>query len=380
MVKPITILHLRASNFIGGPEKQILEQFSHLDVGRFRPLICCFRESGCDNPIQEQAQKMGIACRTVDARSAFDLRTIARLRRILIEEKVDLLCSHGYKPNIIGRIAAWLAGIPAIAISRGWTSENPRIRVYEKLDKFFLNFADKVVAVSHGQRDKILALGANADRVVVIHNAINLEKIPEAGWRQQLRQELGVPQDAFVVASAGRLSPEKNYGTLVEVARQAIQHNANIYFVIFGEGVLRGELERSIGAAGLCGHFLLPGFRKDLQELLHGIDVFMLPSLTEGLPNVVLEAFAVCKPVVATRVGGTPEVVQEGVSGFLTEPDEPELMARHILDLADNPNLCHRMGKAGYEYIQEHFSFESQTREYEQLYMNVLKMRNHLNI
>jgi glycosyltransferase involved in cell wall biosynthesis len=374
-MKPIFVAHLIATNFYGGPEKQIVAHALCLNKEHFCFLLISFIDDGQPNELVQIAQDRGIDVVELHSRNAFDPGTIRRLAQILRNRGINLLCAHGYKANIIGRLASWFAKIPQISVSRGWTAESPKIRVYEKLDKLFLKFADKVVAVSHGQRIKILTLVANADRVVVIHNAINLGEIPEAGWRDRLRQELGLPHDAFIVASAGRLSPEKNYSTMVEVARLAVQHNAKIYFVIFGEGVLRSELEKAIVAADLCEHFLLPGFRKDLQELLHGIDVFMLPSHTEGLPNVVLEAFAVRKPVVATRVGGTPEVVQEGISGFLTKPDESALMAHHIQTLAANPDLCQSMGKAGYEHIQEYFSFEAQTREYEQLYMNMLKAR-----
>ena len=188
---------------------------------------------------------------------------------------------------------------------------------------------------------------------------------------------MGLPEDALIVASAGRLSPEKNYAAMIEAASETAFHDSGIYFIIFGEGFLRSELEKKIRDAGLTERFLLPGFRKDLQSVLHEIDIFILTSFTEGLPNVVLEAFAACKPVVATRVGGTPEVVQDDVCGFLTGPDEVSVMARHILDLAKDEKLRLQMGKAGYEYVQEHFSFESQTYEYENIYSKIKGLRRH---
>lgn len=367
MPERITVLHLRISNFIGGPEKQILEHMVRLDKEKFRPLLCCFRDNGIDDPLQKEAEALGIPCRIINTNSAFDLKTISQLVRILREEKVNLICSHGYKPNMIGRLAAWQCGVAAVAVSRGWTAESTRIRLYEKLDKIFLRLSDHVVAVSHGQREKILALGVKREKVSVIHNAINLDEIPTAGPRL-LREQLGLPADALIVASAGRLSPEKNYGAMVQAAADVVTHNGQAYFVVFGEGFLRPELEQAIAAAGLTGRFLLPGFRTDLQAVLHEIDIFMLPSFTEGLPNVVLEAFAVGKPVVATRVGGTPEVVQDGVSGFLTTPDQANLMAQHLLQLLNNPSLRQTMGNAGHNHVREHFSFESQTEEYMKLY------------
>ena len=378
MHEPVTVLHLRISNFVGGPEKQILEHFKRLDPKRFRPLLCCYRENGQDDPLLLQAELLGITCRNIECTSAFDPMIISRLRRVLIADKIDILCTHGYKPNVLGRIASFGTGVKAVAISRGWTGENPKIRFYEKLDKFFLRHASHIVAVSNGQRDKIVALGIQPGKVTVIHNAINLAEIPEADGHL-LRRELGLPDDAIIVASAGRLSPEKNYAAMIEASQVLIQNNPKIYFVIFGEGFLRPGLEAQIASTGLTGRFLLPGFRTDLQAIMHDIDIFMLPSFTEGLPNVVLEAFAARKPVVATRVGGTPEVVQDGISGFLTRSDEPELMARHLLALADDPDLRQRMGHAGYAYTKEHFSFTAQTEAYEQLYTDLhqAKKRRH---
>ena len=251
-----------------------------------------------------------------------------------------------------------------------------KIRFYERLDKIFLHLSDHVVAVSDGQREKIKKLGVGSGKISVIHNGINLEEIPQVS-AETLRSALGLPDDAVIVASAGRLSPEKNQSGMIEAARQVVSQNPKAYFIIFGEGFLRSDMERQIAEAGLHGRFLLPGFRSDLQAVLHEIDIFMLPSFTEGLPNVVLEAFAVRKPVVATAVGGTPEVVIHGVSGFLTNPEEIDKMAEYIHQLVNDPALRDNMGASGYRHIEEKFGFEQQTRKYEELYTTVTKSRSH---
>ncbi|HBG07893.1 MAG: group 1 glycosyl transferase [Geobacteraceae bacterium GWC2_58_44] len=370
MTGPVTIAHLIATNFYGGPEKQILNHAIRLDKERFRFVLITFVEKGEPNQLEEMARSNGVEVVQVHVQNPFDPVTIWRILAILRRLDVELICAHGYKSNVIGRLASWLGGVPQIAISRGWTAENRRIRFYEKLDKFFLRLADCVVAVSHGQREKIVALGVPSVKVAVIHNAIDLVGIPAPGLRG-LRRELGLPDDAIVITSAGRLSPEKNYAAMIEASRELIKGNPRVYFVIFGEGFLRGELERKIESAGLSGRFLLPGFRSDLQQVMHEVDIFMLPSFTEGLPNVVLEAFAARKPVVATRVGGTPEVVQEGTSGFLTRPDQPELMASHLSALVADHGLREGMGHAGYAYIEEHFDFAAQTAAYERLYTDL---------
>lgn len=370
MKKPIIIAHLIATNFFGGPEKQILAQSMRLSREYFYPVMISYREEATPNSFLDKSCILDLTIRELKAKNSFDPKVIKDLCSIIRADDIHILCAHGYKSNIIGRLATWITGIPYIAISRGWTAENTKIRLYEKLDKLFLHFADHVVAVSHGQREKILSLGVSPEKVSVIHNAINLAEIPD-GTPRFIRQQLGVPDDAIIVASAGRLSPEKNYAGMIEAACEVVKHNPSIYFVIFGEGFLRPELEAKINSAGLNRRFLLPGFRTDLQQVLSEIDIFMLPSFTEGLPNVILEAFAACKPVVATMVGGTPEVVQDGVSGFLARPEEYNVLSQHILTLANDAKLRQKMGEAGFQYVHEKFGFEKQTSLYEQLYQKI---------
>jgi glycosyltransferase involved in cell wall biosynthesis len=158
---------------------------------------------------------------------------------------------------------------------------------------------------------------------------------------------------------------------MIEAAKCVVRKSENAYFVIFGEGFLRRTLEDKIEDAGLKRRFFLPGFRNDLQSVLREIDVFVLPSFSEGLPNVVLEALVERKPVVATSVGGTPEIITHGVSGFLTAPEDVNKMAEFILRLIRNPRLRRTIGENGYHHVREHFGFERQTALYEELYARI---------
>lgn len=371
MTKQIGIAHLIATNFYGGPEKQILTHALQLKKDHFRFVLISFIDNGAQNELVEKARGQGVEVVEVHARSAFDPRTIGRITAILRSRGINVLCAHGYKANVIGRLASWLSKIPHIAVSRGWTAENNRIRLYEKLDRRFLHFANHIVAVSEGQKAKIVALRISSEKISVIHNAIDLKILPEVGTG--IRAELGIPDDGILVMSAGRLSPEKNQLGMIEVAKRVVSQNNKVYFAIFGEGFLRKELEQQIRDSGIEHRFFLPGFRTDLQALYHGIDIFMLPSFTEGLPNVALEAFAAQKPVVATAVGGTPEVVRNGISGFLTTPDNIDSMAESLLLLASDSELRHRMGRSGYQHVSEQFTFEGQMVKYEKLYDQILK-------
>ncbi len=374
MAELIKVMHLRASNFVGGPEKQILEHFARVDSTRFKMILGTYVTEYQEDHLGNDAVERGFRCIRLTTTSPLNPAGILDLARVLKQENIDILCTHGYKPNVLGFFASRLAGIKTIAISRGWTWENPKIRVYEAIDRFFLKLVDHVVAVSAGQQEKIHVCGVRQEKISVIHNAINLEDSHVDST--DIKHELGLPEGSILVASAGRLSPEKNYATMIDAAKIATQQNPLLYFAIYGEGFLRTELEQRINVAGLGDRFFLPGFKKNIQAVFAGIDIFMLPSFTEGLPNVALEAFANKKPIVATAVGGTPEVVQNGVSGFLTRPDQPELMAQYILALADDHSLRQKMGEAGYNFIKEHFGFTHQTAQYEKLYEAVSERRS----
>lgn len=363
----LRIAHLIATNFYGGPEKQIVEHAMRLDPSRHTFCLLSFVEAGSTNELLTRAAEKNIHHRALRANGSFQPKIVGDLSAVLRAEGIELLVAHGYKSNVIGRLASWKTGIPIVAVSRGWTSENWKIGVYQALDKIFLHLADHVVAVSDGQAAKIAQLRVPRGKISVIRNSIAVVT-DGPGPVHDLKRELGISPDACLVVSAGRLSPEKNHMSMIEAARIALSGRDNLYFAVFGDGQLRQQLENKVADLNLEGRFLLPGFRKDFASFVQAADIFMLPSFTEGLPNVVLEAFAARRPVVATAVGGTPEVVEDGVSGYLVQPHEVEKMADCLIRLADSPTLRETMGMKGYERVKEHFTFESQTAQYEELY------------
>ncbi|MEZ7196685.1 glycosyltransferase family 4 protein [Pseudodesulfovibrio karagichevae] len=372
MPDKVTIVHLRDSNFVGGPERQILEHFKRMESDAYEMILVCYEEPGRPNDLRLRAEEQGLSCLTLPVMSPFSPKNITRIIRVLREAGADMLVTHGHKGNIFGRLACWRLGIPTIAVSRGWTMESLKIRFFEFLDKVFLHFADHVVAVSDGQRRKILACGVRADKVSVIHNCIDVGNWCGLGTNN-VRARLDIPADAILVSTAGRLSPEKNQRMLLQAAERIVPEMDNVYFAVFGEGVLRGELEAECRKAGLEGRFLLPGFWSDMVEVMQATDIFTLPSLTEGLPNVVLEAFACSTPVVATSVGGTPELVRDGESGFLVEVGDVEGLAVRLLSLGRDEALRERMGSAGRDMVSRDFTYPRQAELYRELYGSLVK-------
>jgi len=362
----MVVVHLTSSRLFGGPERQMLGLGEALPP-EYRSIYLSFWEEGHCQPFIQEARRRGFEALPVqDGR--FRLRaTVKELQGILQRCRASLLCCHGYKANLIGLWAARRSGIPVLAVSRGWTWENWRVRLYEALDRRVLRFMDHVVCVSEGQRAKVLRGGVAAEKTSVIHNAVHvLEEEPDAGHEQILKAMLP-PGVKRVVCAAGRFSPEKGFDVLVDAARLVLERDAAAGFVLFGDGGLRPALEKKIALHRMTDRFVLAGFHPDVRRFFPHVDMVVLPSFTEGLPNVALEACAAGKPVVATAVGGTPEVIVDGHNGYLVAAGDPVGMAQAICRLLGSPPARRAMGESGRARVRAHFSFAQQSRRYQDL-------------
>jgi glycosyltransferase involved in cell wall biosynthesis len=368
----MNIVHLTASTFHGGPERQMLGLAAHLpehrsiyisfrEGDRCRSFLTAVRQAGCDaHALVNDTPRLRAAAR--------------ELTETLDRFQADVLLCHGYKADLIGRIAARRRGIPAVAVSRGWTGESLRVRVYEAVDRWRLRGMDRVVCVSEAQAARVRRCGVRPTRVQVIHNAIDADRFtdPDPAFRGKLERHFR-KRPRRIVGSAGRLSREKGFEVLVDAAARLVRLDPTVGFLVFGDGARRGELQRRIDDAGLAASFVLAGFRADLDRFMPFFDLFTLPSYTEGLPNVVLEAFAAGVPVVATAVGGTPEVVDDGQSGYLVPAGDAEALAdRMEAALADEDQL-RDMGLLGRQSVVQRFSFPAQARQYRRLFDEVAK-------
>lgn len=368
----MNVVHLTSSTAFGGPERQMLG-LAHALPGRYRNTFLSFAEGGRCADFVEQARRQGFAADAL----AFDTPNLYAARRELtaklLDLKADVLLCQGYKADLIGRRAARRAGVPVVAVSRGWTGETFKVRCYEALDRWCLRWMDRVVCVSQGQAEKVFRAGVPPHKVIVIHNAICANRFThlDAGHRQHLLAMFERPVNRVVIA-AGRLSPEKGFAVLVEAAARIAASSASVGFVLFGDGILRKDLENRIRQAGLAGSFVLAGFRNDLDRFLPFADLLVQSSYTEGLPNVVLEAFAAGVPVVATPVGGTPEVVEDGVNGLLVQPGDSIALANGILEVLACDQRRRQMGQRGRECVRRHFTFAAQAAAYQRLFAELI--------
>jgi glycosyltransferase involved in cell wall biosynthesis len=366
------VAHLTASTFFGGPERQILGLSRQLlpSVGS---VILSFAEGGRCQAFLDQVGKTGFLGHALTHDTPWLRAATRELTHALERLGVGVLCCHGYKADLLGRIAARRRGIPVVAVSRGWTAESLKVRVYESLDRFNLRWMDRVVCVSEGQASKVRRAGVDPAHVTVIHNAIDASRFsdPDLRYLRWLHEWFEKPR-RMIVGSAGRLSPEKGFEVLVEAAARVQARDDSIGFIHFGDGPGREGMRQAIDSAGLNDDFILAGMRNDLDRFYPFFDLLALPSYTEGLPNVVLEAFAARVPVVATSVGGTPEVIEDGVSGHLVPPGDPAMLAECILDVLADDQRRLAMGQRGYKRVCQAFTFDAQARAYTRLFASLL--------
>ena len=372
VINRMVIVHLTSSRFVGSVERQMLGLARGLPSG-YRSVFVSFSEGGLCHEFLGETRRDGFTAVALEKdtprlRAACE-EVCATLRRF----QADVLCCHGYKADLIGRIAATRLGIPAIAVCHGWTGENLKVKAYEFADRRVLPKMDAVVCVSHAQAARIRHAGVPAGRVFVIHDAVQPERFsnPDLSYRHRARAFLPRRPDRLVLA-AGRLSPEKGFCDLVDAAAVVARTDPSVGFVLFGNGRLRPALSRQISDRGLEHTFHLAGFRNDLDKFLPHFDLTVLPSYTEGLPNIVLESFAAGVPVVATAVGGTPELVEHGGNGYLVQPRQPIHLADGILKALRSGKEGRRMGLRGQARVLANFSFDAQSRAYEDLFRRLI--------
>jgi glycosyltransferase involved in cell wall biosynthesis len=352
-----------------------------LELGRemqdaYQSLFATFQEEGRCRDFVRTGRERGFDVYAIQ----YDFpRMVATYRELLSFTQTlqpDVLCCHGYKPNFFGRLVARRLRIPIISVSHGWTGESYRVRIFDALDRFLLRRMDRVVCVSEKQAQRVRKAGVPKAKTQVIHCAVRSERFAQVDSAYRGRMEQMFPeQPRLIVGAAGRLSPEKGFRHLIDAAHRVVRQHPDAAFVLFGDGPLRQVLQRQIDALGLSQRFRLAGFCADLDHYYPHLEMLVLPSYTEGLPNVVLEAFAAGIPVVATAVGGTPEVVQDGINGYLVAPADPDSLARRITDLLRDSATRHRMGTAGMQLVREAFSFASQANDYSQVIDSLLLSR-----
>lgn len=321
--------------------------------------------------VVDQSKQKGIETAIFPCAGKFDYKTVVQLRKFIKKNQIDIVHSHGYKSNLYSFFASLGLSVKLVATCHNWLGDNPKMKLYASLDRFFLRRFASVVAVSRAVQKKILQSNISSKRVCVIRNGIDLSRFTEQDFSTNFKKELGIPENHLVIGTVGRLSSEKGHRHLLNIAEALEEEYPQITFLIIGDGILRAELQQSFNKKNI----IFTGLRNDLPELYNCMDIFALPSLTEGLPMVLLEAMASSLPVVVTRVGDVPKVVLEGETGLIVDAGDEEAMKKCLLTLLGDSEKRKKMGRKGYQRVKEEFSSSQMAREYIQVYRNCLEIK-----
>ena len=370
---PVRVLYVVDHLKFGGAQTHLVQLLSKLDRRRFAPLVCALKPHGELRPVVEA---MGVVVldgglgRTLMGPSGIGV--VRRLARILRQYRVDIVHSYLFHPNIVAPIAARLAGTRAAVVSKRSLDRYPSfpVRCAVRLGNAL---ADRVMV----NADAIGRFVAAEERcppakMVLIPNGVRDEALRPAGDGSAKRAELGLPRDSRVIGAVSRLEWKKGLRHLLEAMPRIVDSVPEARLVVAGEGTLRPELTALAASLGIGDRLQLLGSRADTIELLAAFDVFVLPSVVEGMSNALIEAMAVGRPVVATDVGGNPEVVVDGETGLIVPPADPHALAAAVVKLLEAPELAVEMGAAGRRRVLEHYQIDVMTRRIEALYDSLL--------
>jgi L-malate glycosyltransferase len=368
MNRPANVIYIVSALVTGGVQHAILTLLSHLDRAKYRGQVCCTYKRGELAPLFEEA---GIPVHLVPMHSRFNPLDLWRMSRFLQREQADIVHTHMYASNVSGAAAARLAGISNVVShlhsSHELTSAN-RIRTMRWTD----GWRKAYFAVSGHVREDFLQLThVQPEKVHVCYNAIDPPAPQDEQEGARLRAELGIAAGAPVIRNVGRLVPVKGTDVFVRAAAVVARQRPDARFVVVGSGKELGNLKKLAAELGVSGQVFFVGQQQNTQRFYQMFDLFALTSRTEGFGNVLLEAYHAHLPVVATRVGGIPEVVLDGKTGLLAPSESHEEIGRAILTLLQDGQKSEEFARAGLEYAKQ-FSVEAAVDKLEALYDSLL--------
>jgi sugar transferase (PEP-CTERM/EpsH1 system associated) len=364
--RPVRVMHVVFSLDAGGMELGVVKLVNGLS-GSIESSICSTRPAG------ELRRLVGPAVRLFEGRrrDGNDPRTVWHLYQTFKREQPDIVHTHGWGTLIEGLLAARLARVPVVIHGEHGTLQLKRHQRWAQ--RVAWGHADRVLSVSSRLAERMTKqIGFPPSRVSTIRNGVDLSRFGGAGKdKADARRQLGLPEHATIAGAVGRLVPVKDHASLVTAIGKIRDAGTDVALVIAGEGPLRHALQRQIVSLGLESSVHLLGHRPDVEMVLAALDVFVLSSRSEGLPNTVLEAMAVGLPVVSTRVGGAEEVVIDGQTGILVSPESPDALAAGLTSLLRESGRRASMGVAGRRRVESEFALSNTLARYEELYLRL---------
>lgn len=354
---------------LGGAEQLAMEVSMRLDPMRFERTLCVTRPERADQGAADELEAAGVRLLRLERRGSFHLTAWWPLVAFLRRKRVDVIHAHMFSSNLWGTLIGRLAGVPVIvAHEHTWSFEGQPLRRF--LDRNVIGRgSDALLAVSGEDRRRMIDVERlDPDDVRLLPNGIT----PLPPVRHDVRAELGIAPGDPVLGTVAVLRPQKALDDLVRAVAQLITEFPRLRVLIAGDGQERGSLERLARELGVAGAVSLLGPRNDVPDVLAALDITVSSSRFEGSPLAIMEYMAAAKPVVATRVGGVPDLIEDGTHGLLVEPRDPDALAQAIGRLLRDPAEARRMGAQGRERQRQEFDLDVMVGRIEALYLELL--------
>jgi glycosyltransferase involved in cell wall biosynthesis len=377
MSQRIKLLQLLTNFHIGGTERQVANLALGIDSSHFDLHLACLKHSGELLAELETLQVPRMEFRIGPLYSPKTLWQGIRLARYVRQNLIQIVHSYGFYPNVFTVPVARMAGASIVVASIRDTGD--LLTPFQRhVQKMACRMADCILVNAEAIRQSLIEQGYDPNNIVVIRNGITPSRFEKSQRGAAIRQELGLPPSARLVGVFSRLNRMKGVHFFLEAAKILAGRYPDVRFLVVGDGGVRKELEEQARSLGLNERIVFTGFRGDIPDLLAEAAISVLPSLSEGISNTLLESMSAGVPVIATRVGGNPEVVEEGVSGLLVPPRDPAALAAAAARLLDDEDFALKLGQAGARRVSELFSIESSVHQTEHLYQQLVAAKGHV--
>ena len=368
----------------GGPEKTILFSALETDRSAFNMHVAYLKSA--DDPefdLDVRARTLGVeSFHTIDEHSKFDIGGMKKLLALLREKQIDILHTHCYKSDLYGLILKRWHPMKLVTTAHGplatfkffWRSKNWRVRyLYDQIDLRILRYFDRVFMVSDTMRAIISRHRVDPSRLLWIRNAIDSNYFKHSGNPdREFRANLKIPPGVPVIGAVGRLNGEKDYPNLLGAAQIMLRKRPDIHFVIAGKGELEQELRQMAQDMGIAERVIFMGHFHDVRKVFELMDIYVLSSTREGLPNTVLEAMSMGVPIVSTDVDGVKEAVTPDREAVLVKAQDSAALAAGLERVLDDSELRAHLSREARHRVEEDFSFAHRTRKIEAIYRELM--------
>lgn len=366
------VLQVIGGGEVGGAEELVLTLLKLLNPKEFEPHLLCL----CEGPFASYAAQLGFDSLTIPMKHRLDISTIKPICQYIKKQGISIVHTHGVRANLVARLAAKQEGKPVVTTVHSVLDYDYDSRLKAGLARIITrltnNKTDCFIAISGAIKTDLLKMGIPEKKIELIYNGLDTDKFKTGRKPGVIREHLGLKPDRPVVSMIARLHPVKGQEYFLQAARLIKDAGIKAQFLLVGEGISREKLEIMIDELGLRPDVIMPGYYPEVEDIYAVSDIVCLPSLMEGLGLVVLEAMYFKVPVIASNVGGVPEIINSSINGLLIEPRDYRALAGAVIQVISDPALSSQLIAGGQKRVQE-FSLDNMAYKVEHIYKKLLQ-------